>query len=119
MFGWLAIAGASLLGWALYDNQKPKSGTTPLQNAASGVPYQIGQTVRIPLNQLPPNTIPPTALGTFNQVGVTAILLRVTSVQPGFVTGTITTTEGPGGPIQVPAVIPAITVPIAIIAGTA
>lgn len=117
MFVWLALGAASILGWALYENNKPKAGgTTPLQNSLSGNPYQVGQTVRVPFNQLPPNTIPPKMFDTFQQVRAEGVKVKISSVNPGTISGTLVSTYGPEGDIQIPVTVP-VTIPTAIVAG--
>ena len=107
MFAWLAIGAASLLGWALYESNKPKSGgTTPLQNTLSANPYQQGQTVRVPFNQLPAGLLPPATMATFQQVNAEGVKIKVTSVQAGTVNGNLISTYGPEGDIFMPTPIP-------------
>jgi hypothetical protein len=118
MFAYLAAGAVALLGWALYDSNKPKtSNTTPLSNALGGQPYQIGQKVRVPLNQLPPNLLPATTLATFNQVGAQYLIVQVTGFLPGAIKGNLISTSGNDGEIVMPAPVP-VTIPNAIIAGT-
>jgi len=118
MLAWLAMGTAALLGWALYDSNKPKNGSTPLQNSLSSNPYQIGQSVKVPLNQLPANTFTPTALATFARVGVDGVIVKVKGLLPGAIQGDILSTYGNQGDISLPEAIP-ITIPNAIISGTA
>lgn len=117
MFVWLALGAASILGWALYENNKPKAGgTTPLQNSLSGNPYQVGQTVRVPFNQLPPNTIPAKMSDTFQQVHTEGVKVKISSVNPGTISGTLLSAYGSEGDIQIPVTVP-VTIPTAIVAG--
>src|SRR5882757_3840310 len=107
MFGYLAIAGLSLLGWALYDSNQPKKGgTTPLQNSLGGSPYQVGQKVRVPLNQMPANVIPAGMLAAFNQTASSSLIVQVTGIQPGVLQGNLLATDGPEGQIMMPTPLP-------------
>ncbi len=114
---WVIGAGLGLLGYKLYSD-KPKTQTTPFQNALNSQPYQVGQRVRVPLNQLPANTLNPTMLATFNQVGATSLIVQVTRVNSGSIQGNLLSTDGPGGPIDLPTAVP-LTIPNALIAGLA
>lgn len=119
MFAYLALGALGLLGWALYGSNTPKSGgTTPLQNSMTGSPYQVGQTVRVPFNQLPPNTVPPATMATFQQVRAEGVKIKITGVSPGIVSGNLISTYGPEGDIMMLIPLP-LTVPTAIITGLA
>lgn len=114
---WAIGIGAGLLGLKLITDSKPSS-STPLQNNMNAKPYQIGQKVRVPLNQLPANTIPDSMLATFNQVGTTVLIVQVTAVMPGTIQGNLLSTTGPNGEIMLPVPVP-ITIPVALISGLA
>ena len=111
MFGYIAAALAAGLGWALYDQNKKPSGT-PLQNAGAMI-FKPGQKIRFPLNQLPPNVVPPQMLATFNQVSASSLIVQVNGQQqPGMVSGNLIATDGPGGQIMMPTPLP-VTLPAA------
>lgn len=118
MFAYLALGALGLLGWALYGSSTPKSNTTPLQNSMTGSPYQVGQTVRVPFNQLPTNAIPATMLATFRQVQTEGVKIKITSVSPGMISGDLISAYGPEGDIMLPTPV-SLSIPTAVIAGIA
>lgn len=92
MIAYLAIGAAALLGWAIYGSKSNAPQTTPLQNSLTAQPYQPGQTVRAPLNQIPPGLIPAATMAVFQSVQTKGVVIQVTSVSPGVVNGQLIAT---------------------------
>lgn len=124
MWLWLGLGLAGFLGFELMKGNKAAPATpapTPLQGALTVQPYSVGQTVRVPLNQIPTGLIPATTMMMFQSAGASSALVQVTSVGAGTVSGNVVgTTDTTGNQIEMPdGITLPVTVPTAVISGLA
>lgn len=120
MIYYLLGLGAAALGWKLFsDSKTAQPQVTPAQAAVSANPYQVGQTVKVPLNQLPANVVPASTLAAFQLSNVQGLIVTITSLMTGAVAGNlISTYDANGGRIGMPVPVPVV-IPTSLIIGLA